>query len=317
MKSPFLTLTFALSALAGGIMPTLAASLKPIVIIEGETVRVGDIFDDAGQHADIVVINAPAPGRRLTLDSNWLAEAARIYKVAWRPLSRADRVVIERASKAMTSSEILGALRRELVRDGMPPQSVIDLNNRNIELNIPVELPASIDVRNLNYDLTTGRFSAMVVGGGDQAGSQRMMVQGRTFPASPVPVLRRAIGSGEIIRKEDFEVVYRREDQLPRDIITDTSRLIGTTPRSRLRAGEPVRESETRAPTMVTRNSPVVIRLQSGAMTLTAQGRALDEGARGDVIRVMNMQSNKTVEATVAGPDVVTIGFGARLATIN
>jgi flagella basal body P-ring formation protein FlgA len=64
----------------------------------------------------------------------------------------------------------------------------------------------------------------------------------------------------------------------------------------------------------VTRNAQVIIRLQSGAMTLTSQGRALEDGARGDVIRVTNLQGGKTVEATVIGPDQVEVKLAARLA---
>ncbi len=140
------------------------------------------------------------------------------------------------------------------------------------------------------------------------------MVTGRTYLTAPIPVLRRAISPGEIIRKDDIEIVNRREDQVARDAVTDPTRLIGTTPRSRLRIGEPVRENETRAPIVVARNAQVVIRLVHGPMTLTAQGKAEEEGARGDVIRVRNMHSNKTIEATVTGPDSVAVNLGPRLA---
>jgi flagella basal body P-ring formation protein FlgA len=143
------------------------------------------------------------------------------------------------------------------------------------------------------------------------------MVQGRVFAASPVPVLRHAVSAGEVIRKDDLEIVYRRDDQLAPDTVTDPKRLVGTSPRSRLRLGEPIRSSDTRLPILVTRNSQIIIKLDAGAMQLTAQGRAIDEGAKGDVIRVLNLQSNKTIEATVAGPDLATVNLGPRLANAN
>jgi len=49
-------------------------------------------------------------------------------------------------------------------------------------------------------------------------------------------------------------------------------------------------------------------------MTLTAQGKAEEDGSRGDVIRVRNLQSNKTIEATITGPDSVAVNLGPRLA---
>ena len=39
---------------------------------------------------------------------------------------------------------------------------------------------------------------------------------------------------------------------------------------------------------------------------LTARGKAVEAGAMGDVVGVLNIQSNRTVQATVIGPGRVT-----------
>lgn len=294
-----------------------AASLRNTIIVESDVVRLGDIFEDAGVHADRAVLNAPAPGRRVTLDINWLAEAARVYKVAWRPMSRFDRAVVERAGKTISTADILSSLRPALQAEGMPKSSHVELSNRNFEINIALDTPATVEVRNVSFEASTGRFNALIVVGGDSGSAHRAMITGRTYAATPLPVLRRAMSPGEIIRKDDIEIIYRREDQVGRDIVTDPAKLIGTSPRSRLRVGEPLRESDTRLPVLVTRSSNVIIKLSHGAMTLTAQGKAEDEGARGDVVRVRNLQSNKVIEATVVGPDTVAVNIGPRAAAFN
>jgi flagella basal body P-ring formation protein FlgA len=311
VKTLVLLPLIALAALSTAV-PASAASVRSNVVVEGDQVRLGDIFEDAGPKADTVVLYAPAPGRRVTLNANWLAEVARIYKVAWRPLSQYDRAVVERAGNVISTGEITAALRRELIAKGMPTHHEIELVNRTLEIVVPLEALASVDVRNLNYNVATGQFNAMALAGGDGPSAQRVMLQGRAHAAAAVPVLRRAINPGEIIRKDDIEIVYRREDLVGRDIIADPSRLIGRTPQYRLRIGEPVRENDVRQPTLVKRNSQVLIKLEWGAMTLTAQGKALDEGSRGDMIRVENLQSNKTIEATISGPDLVTVTLGPR-----
>lgn len=301
------------SALAITVATADASALRNSVIVEGDVVRLGDIFENAGAYADRAVINAPAPGRRLTLDINFLAEAARVYRVNWRPMSRFDRVVVERAGKTISAGEITQRLRGDLVAEGMPKNAHIELTNRSFEINVPLQMSTDMDVRNVSFDASSGRFNALLLVGGEH-NPQRIMLSGRTYSTTPLPVLRRAVSPGEVIRKDDIEIIHRREDQVARDAITDPSRLIGTTPRSRMRAGDPVRENETRAPVVVARNAPVIIRLVHGPMTLTAQGKAEEEGSRGDVIRVRNMQSNKTIEATVTGPDTVAINLGPRMA---
>jgi flagellar basal body P-ring formation protein FlgA len=169
-------------------------------------------------------------------------------------------------------------------------------------------------VRNATYDKANGQFTAMLLVGGENSGAQRVTLMGRSFAASAVPVLRRQISAGEVIRQDDVEIIYRRDDLIGRDVLTDIKQVVGRTPVYRIRPGDLIRMSDTRAPLLVTRSSQIVIRLEYGAMTLTVQGKALDDGARGDVVRVENMQSNKTIEATVAGPDLVTVSLGARLA---
>lgn len=314
MKSTVLILATTTAVLVGTSARVDAAALRSTVIVESDIVRLGDIFEDAGPYADRAVLNAPAPGRRATLNVQWLMEAARAYRVDWRPLSRFDRVVIERAGKTISAGEIIERLRPELEREGMPKNAHVEFANRALAVHLPLDTPTSVEVRNVGYEAESGRFNALISVGGDHAGAQRLVVTGRAFRAAPIAVLRRSIAPGEMIRKEDVEIVYRREDQVSRDIVSDANRLVGTTPRTRLRAGDPIRENETRPPILVARNAQVIIRLMHGPMTLTAQGRAEEDGARGDVIRVKNLQSGKVIEATVQSPDVVAVSLGPRVA---
>jgi len=60
-------------------------------------------------------------------------------------------------------------------------------------------------------------------------------------------------------------------------------------------------------PQVVTKGSLVTMVLQQKSMTLTAQGKALEAGSDGQVIRVVNTMSNRTVEAVVIGPNQVSV----------
>ncbi|MBI3451678.1 MAG: flagellar basal body P-ring formation protein FlgA, partial [Rhodospirillales bacterium] len=164
-----------------------------------------------------------------------------------------------------------------------------------------------------SYDSVSGRFNATLAAGGEGPHAQRVSISGRTFRTISLPVLRGSVSPGDVIRRQDIEWLSIREDRVSRDVVTDANRLVGTTPRVRLRPGEPIRDNDTRPPVLVTRNSSVMIVLQMPNMTLTAQGRAIEDGAKGDVIRVTNLQSKKVIEATVNGPDMVTVIVGPRL----
>jgi flagella basal body P-ring formation protein FlgA len=307
MKSVILAVVLAI----GAALPAAsdAATLRALATVEDGLVRLGDLFDDLGTGADIAVAYAPAPGRRLTFDAAALMEIARTYRISWRPQSRFDRVIVERAGRLIQKSEIATRLIEALKAEGLRRDVDVELFGRNVELAVPNDAAAAIDVRNLSFDRQTGRFSAMVAAGSDTTG-YRLPVSGRVHETSPVPVLRRAMGPGDVIRKDDIEIIRLREDRIGRDVVTDASKLVGMTPRQRLRVGEPIRDNDTRPPVLVGRNSTVTIVLQTGSLRLTAQGRAVEDGARGETIRVTNLQSKKTIEATVTGADFVTVQNG-------
>ena len=54
--------------------------------------------------------------------------------------------------------------------------------------------------------------------------------------------------------------------------------------------------------------------LQAPKMVLTAQGKALERGSNGDVIRISNTQSKKVVEAEIIGHGKVAVRATAQLA---
>lgn len=316
MKSFVFFLAFLAAAVVAAAAPAPAQSLRTdLVAIEGEFVRLSDLFD--GVANDRAVLRAPAPGRRVSIEVTQLLDIARANNLAWRPQTRFDRVLIERVGRTLDQNDILPPLRKALVLEGVRATDEIDLGSRTVTISLPLDAPTDIEVRHVQFDRNQGRFTATVVAGGTHQGAQRVTLHGRVFATARVPVLRRAVNSGEIVRAGDVEFAHVREDAGRRDTITDPQRLIGQTARVRLREREPVRESDVRAPTLVTRNAAVTIVLQAGNLQLSAQGRAIEDGARGDTVRVVNVQSNRTIEAVVIGSDTVAVQIARPLAALQ
>ncbi|RMD62393.1 MAG: flagella basal body P-ring formation protein FlgA, partial [Alphaproteobacteria bacterium] len=78
--------------------------------------------------------------------------------------------------------------------------------------------------------------------------------------------------------------------------------------------GATVLASDLREPVVVAKNSLVTIRLETPRMVLSAQGRAIEAGGSGDVIRVMNTASNKIIHARVVNAGLVRIEPAPRIA---
>lgn len=283
-----------------------AATLRSDNTIDADTVTLGDLFDGVGEASAATIGRAPAPGRKAVYDAAFLARAARAFGLDWRPASAYDRVVLTRASTLVRADEVQLAIQQALadrIREG---RIEVELDNRLLELHLPAGGAADVTIESVNHDPMQGRFAATVVA--SAAGAQeRFSVTGRAIPVIEVPVLNRSVRAGEVIGDTDIAWAELRRTNTSDGILRDAAALIGMSPRRTLRPNAPIRARDLREPSLVTRGSLVIIRLESRSMVLTAQGRALEDGADGQVVRIVNTMSNRTIEAMVAGPGLVTV----------
>jgi flagella basal body P-ring formation protein FlgA len=62
-------------------------------------------------------------------------------------------------------------------------------------------------------------------------------------------------------------------------------------------------------PPLVKRGDIVKIVANTGIMTITATGMVKQKGRKGEMVRVMNTDSNRIVTARVTGPGAVEVDF--------
>jgi flagella basal body P-ring formation protein FlgA len=134
-----------------------------------------------------------------------------------------------------------------------------------------------------------------------------LRIGGQAIETVAVPVFARAVGRGEVVRAADVVM-----DRLPRSqAVTGTidapAQAIGQAVRRTVRPGQPVLTGDLTKPNLVTRNDAVTLTYEVPSMVLTVRAKALDTGAEGDTIPVLNTQSNRIVQATVTGPGHVTV----------
>jgi len=91
-------------------------------------------------------------------------------------------------------------------------------------------------------------------------------------------------------------------------IIRTMSDALGKEAKRALRAGEFLRASDLKRPTLVAKGAMVTIVFEVPGVTLTATGRALAEGGEGDSIPVLNPTSYRQVVAVVTAPGTVRVG---------
>jgi flagella basal body P-ring formation protein FlgA len=90
--------------------------------------------------------------------------------------------------------------------------------------------------------------------------------------------------------------------------LVDPAAAVGLEARVTLYPGRPIAPGDLAPPAMVDRNQIVTIRFVRGGLLIETDGRALDRGAHGGRIRVMNLTSRATVVAQVVGASLVEVG---------
>jgi flagella basal body P-ring formation protein FlgA len=81
--------------------------------------------------------------------------------------------------------------------------------------------------------------------------------------------------------------------------LRDIADVVGMETRVVLYAGRPIRGEDIGPPALVERNQIVPLVFEEAGLSITTPGRALDRGAAGEMIRVMNVSSRTTLFGTV------------------
>ncbi len=285
-----------------------AATLKPAATVADGQILLGDLFD--GLAPDLAVrpvLTAPEPGRRANLDAPALSRIAAASGIDWRATGGADRIVVERASVQVTNVTIVDSLRQALRDAGAGDGVDVLLDNRTLSFFLPVGNDATVRVENLAYDAQRGRLTADIVAPATGPELTRQQVGARAIDMVELPVLSRRLAQGELIAEADITWVRQPRDRVQAGVVSDVSEMIGKTVRRAVPPNQAVFVRDVREPVVVAKGAAVTILLQSETMTLTASGKALSDGAQGELVRIVNTSSSRVIDAVVTGPNLVAV----------
>ena len=285
----------------------MAASLKPISIINDDTLKLGDIFDGISRNQDYVVGAAPQPGHDMILNARTLYRIAVALDLPWRPTSSSDQVVVRREATVVPFSTIESALKSKLNEKGVRGNFNVSLNSGKPTIILPNELPEQVEISSFNYDNQKDYFQASLVSPSLDNPVKKILVNGFVERLVAVPVLRNNLQRGNIIGESDIDMIEVPQKTLQHDIIMNKEDMIGLTPRRFAYAGKFILSGTLEKPQLVERGEKVTIAFQEGPLLLTAKGQAMQSGAKGDLIRIKNINSSRTIDAVITGENQVIV----------
>ncbi len=186
-------------------------------------------------------------------------------------------------------------------------------NGASIELTafsarLPITFDTRLSVERISYQPAGGRFIAVLVATGNDDASQRFTVAGRLLQTVEMPVPARPLQAGEVIDRSDLQLVSLRDRSVTATAVQQPDDLIGRVARRNLPAGVPINGADVKRPVLIDKGAAVTLVLEVPNMQLSVRGRAMEEGAVGDTIRVTNLESKSTVVGVVTPAGQVAVG---------
>jgi flagella basal body P-ring formation protein FlgA len=116
------------------------------------------------------------------------------------------------------------------------------------------------------------------------------------------------IARGAVIVESDLAVQSVPMGSVSDSAVRDFAAVTGQEARRTLRAGEPLRATDVKHPTLVAKGATVTMVFDAPGIQLSATGRALGDGGIGDAVTVVNPVSYRQIQATVIAPGTVRVG---------
>ncbi len=287
-------------------------TLRPVVELTNPAIRLSDVFKGVPKDIDREIAIAPSAGQSVTYDIRVLTRLAKQYRLGWDAKSYMDHALLTRAANTLTLEDIqpivLENLKLEQNNQNVAPE--IQFDNRSFSMALPADYAPKFKLINFTYDMRNKRFRGDIVAQAEN-GPRHHSISGRVIIKRKVPVVHQHIKKGAILSEQDFEWAWVKEQHLGKNAITNISDLIGMELRQSQNSGNFLRSRDVRFPRLVFRGSMVTMRIQTPIMLISTQGRALQDGKKGDVVRIKNMQSQRIIEGTVESNGVVKVITGS------
>jgi flagella basal body P-ring formation protein FlgA len=289
-------------------------TLKTEAVVSSDIVRIGDLIENAGVVGDIPIFRAPDLGQSGAVPASRVIDAVRQHHILGLDTRGLAEIVVTRASRAISAKDLETRVVRALAGQyGLADATSLTVIFDNEPRTVQVE-PNSGDLRisRLTFEPRTGRFDVSFEAAGSIAARRApLRFTGSLTETFEAAVPARPIAQGEMLKVADVIVTRRPKAEFSAGVFTTSEQVVGLAARRALPAGRTLRQADLQKPELVARNENVTITYEVPGIVLTMRGQALEAGAQGDLISVLNVHSKKTIHATIVGPGRVTVASTA------
>jgi flagellar basal body P-ring formation protein FlgA len=301
----------------GALPPTPA--LRRDITVTADLVRIGDLVDNAGGLASTPIFRAPDLGQTGTVATYRVIDAVTPYGLADLDTGGITEVVVRRATRTIAVKDIEAAVTRALAaRAGAtdPATLLASFDREPRPLHLDPGVRGELQASRIAFDPQSGRFDIAFELPDSIGRRSTLRYSGFVQDTVEVAVLQRPLSRGDLVKQGDIVTERRARSEYGNDTPVAAADVVGRAARRAMRVGQLLRHADLMKPEIVQRNEPVVLAYEAPGLMLTVRGKALETGAEGDLINVMNLQSKRTIQGIVTGAGRVTVATTTSAATV-
>jgi flagella basal body P-ring formation protein FlgA len=280
------------------------------VVVASDVVRIGDVIDNAGSAAQIAIYRAPDLGTTGSLPTAQVLAALQAHQVIGVDTKDIKTVSVTRLSRTLETREIELQVARALEHRGGLGEAAnlaLTFDHDLGDIRLEASSTGAMQPVSVRYEPRSARFDInFEVSNDDNAAPVKLRFTGTAIETVEAAVLTRDVERNEILKSSDVGVERRPKASVGSDVAA-RDRAVGMQMRKQLRAGQALKSADLAKPDLVQRDQNVTLIYETAGLYLTIRGKALEGGAEGDIVNVLNLQSKRTVSGVVIGREQVAI----------
>jgi flagella basal body P-ring formation protein FlgA len=287
--------------------------------IEGDEIHLGEVGDVKGNEPalieeieQIVIGSAPVPGKTKKIDKNLILKRLKQQGI---PISQIKIIIPENAVATRGTVEIFYKDIEKIVltflKERLPQhRSKVKIKPGRVKKNImlpkgevtyTVAPPKNTDLLgtipiSVNFAVN-GRFV------------KKVWVNVDIEVLMEVVVTKRPLGRYKLITEDDIHLVEMDLAELPSNVIASCDEVLGKRTRRAIDSNMVLKPDLVELPPLVKRGDIVLIIAESEGVKVTTLGKVKEKGRKGDMVKVVNIDSNKGIYARVIDSSSVKVDF--------
>ena len=293
-----------------------AVSFQEKVEVSDTRIVLGDIAvitpkgSEAETIAQLPVGMAPQPGASKVLRTvsviTALQRRPEVAQVDWQG---SETITVERKGQQLSQDQLKKILEEYLQQNSEKlVQGAIELSSFRAPETINLPLGA------LSWKITPSRPNIMssssfsIQFAVDNKPASTCVVYAKVTAYAEVATARTTLHKGDVVTEAAVVLEKQRIDRL-RNPVMGIDEILGMQVAKTINAGNAIEHDQITSPAVIKEGDQVKIFARKGALNITTNGIARQDGRLGESIQVRNNSSNKTIHCRVDGPGLVSVEF--------